>query len=145
MHPKTVNRKRRVMFKRYLSLLLVILVINLTCGASIFAAGKEDKEIRFAEKIKTNIAKLGTGKPALVKLKLKDKNKLEGYISAAGERTFTVTDVKTGAPSVVEYTQVKSAKGNNLSTGAKIAIGVGIAAAVIIFLVYYVKVVENDD
>jgi hypothetical protein len=132
------------MFKRYLSLLLVTLVINLTCGTSIFAASKEDKEIKFGEKVKTNIAKLGTGKHALVKLKLRDKTRLEGYISEAGEKTFTVTDIKTGAPSVVEYRQVKTAKGNNLSTGVKIAIGVGIAAA-IIFVIYFVTVVYYDD
>jgi hypothetical protein len=133
------------MLKKYLSLLLVILIFNLTFSTSIFAATKEDKEARFAEKVKTNIGKLGTGKSALVKLKLKDKTKLEGFISAANDKTFTVTSLKTGTPTVVDYSQVKTAKGNNLSTGAKIAIGVGIAVGVIIFLIYYITVVENDE
>jgi hypothetical protein len=43
----------------------------------------------------------------------------------------------------VAYPQVKSVKGNNLSTGAKIAIGVGIAAAVIVLIFW--KVVVDDD
>ena len=38
---------------------------------------------------------------------------------------------KTGGATEVPYPQVKSVKGNNLSTGAKIAIGVGIAILVI--------------
>lgn len=43
-------------------------------------------------------------------------------------------DVKTGAATTVPYPQVKQVKGNNLSTGTKIAIGLGIVAGVILFL-----------
>ena len=132
------------MFNKYLSLLLVIFVINLSCGSSAFAASKEEKEAKFAQKVKTNIFKLGTGEKALIKVKLKNKTKLEGYISASDEKAFTIISLKTGASSVVDYSQVKTAKGNNLSTGVKIAIGVGIAAA-IIFIIYFVTVVYYDD
>ena len=52
------------------------------------------------------------------------------------EERFTVTD-KTGAATSVAYPQVKSVQGNNLSTGAKIAIGVGIAAALIFAILWY--------
>ena len=37
----------------------------------------------------------------------------------------------------IAYPQVKSVKGNNLSTGAKIAIGVGIVAAIIFIILWY--------
>ncbi len=133
------------MFKRLISLLLVALLFNLAVVRTTYAATEAEKNVRFAEKVKANISKLGTGSATRIKVKLRDKTKLEGYISAADEKTFTITNLKTGAATTVDYPQVKSAKGNNLSTGAKIAIGVGIAAAVIIFLIYYVVVVENDD
>lgn len=133
------------MSKQLISLLLISLLVNLATARVTCAVAETEKSVRFAEKVRTNIFKLGTGQAARVKVKLRDKTKLEGYISAADEKTFTITDLKTGAATTVNYPQVKSAKGNNLSTGAKIAIGVGIAAALIIFLIYYVVVVENDD
>ena len=37
----------------------------------------------------------------------------------------------------IDYPQVKSVKGNNLSIGAKIAIGVGIAAALVFIILWY--------
>jgi hypothetical protein len=42
-------------------------------------------------------------------------------------------DVKAGAKAV-PYGQVKNVKGNNLSTGAKVAIGVGIGLVVLILI-----------
>lgn len=125
------------MFRKLVSLLIVVLVINLAGVRLAYAESKEEKQARFAEKIKTNVLKLGTGESALVKVKLRDKTKLEGYISAAGAETFTVTNRKTGVATTVTYPDVKSVQGNNLSTGAKIAIGVGIAATVIFIILWF--------
>jgi hypothetical protein len=131
------------MFKKLLSLLLVALLVNVTGARLVHANSKEEKQARFAEKVKANVLKLGTGEAARVKVTLHDKTKLEGYISSAGEESFTVTSNKTGATVVVPYPQVKSVKGNNLSTGAKIAIGAGIAAAVILLILW--KVIVDED
>ena len=131
------------MFKKLLSLALVALLINLAGMRLAYADSKEEKQARFAEKVKTSVLKLGTGEAARVKVKLRDKTKLEGYISAADGEGFTVTNLKTGAATQVAYPQVKSVKGNNLSTKAKIAIGVGIAAAVILLILW--KVVVDED
>lgn len=125
------------MFRKLVTLILVALVINLVGVRLAYAESKEEKQARFAEKVKTNVLKLGTGESTRVKVKLRDKSKLEGYISDAGAETFTVTDRKTGVATTVAYPQVKSVQGNNLSTGAKIAIGVGIAAAIIFIILWY--------
>jgi hypothetical protein len=101
------------------------------------AASKEEKEARFAEKVKTNVMKVGTGEAARVKIKLRDKTKVAGYVSAADDQGFTVVDSKTGVATTIAYAQVKSVQGHNLSTGAKIAIGVGIAAAIIFIILWY--------
>lgn len=125
------------MFKKLFSLALVVLLINLAGMRLAYADSKEEKQARFAEKVRTSVLKLGTGEAARVKVKLQDKTKLEGYISDADGEGFIVTNPKTGMVTKVAYPQVKSVKGNNLSTGAKIAIGVGIAAAVIFIILWY--------
>ena len=132
------------MYGKLLSLALVALLMNAAGMRLAYAAdSKEEKRVRFVEKVKANVLKLGTGEAARVKVRLLDKTKLEGYVSAIGESDFTVTDMKSGAATTVAYTQVKSVKGNNLSTGAKIAIGAGIAAAVILLILW--KVVVDED
>jgi hypothetical protein len=125
------------MFKKLLSLTLVALLINLAAAAPAYAASREEKEARFTEKVKASVLKFGTGEPARVKIKLRDKTKLAGYISAADGESFTVIDSKTGMATTIAYPQVKSVQGNNLSTGAKIAIGVGIAATIIFIILWY--------
>jgi hypothetical protein len=65
---------------------------------------------------------------------LKDKTKLKGHLSEVGSESFVVVDAKTGSPTTVTYPQVKQVKGNNLATGVKILIGVGIFLGVILIL-----------
>jgi len=102
-----------------------------------FAKSSAEKDAERAAKVRAQITKLGTGKDARVKLELRDKTKLEGYLSETGDTRFAVTDA-SGKTTTVAYSQVKKAQGNNLSTGAKIAIGVGIAVAVVVtFILLY--------
>ena len=125
------------MFKKLLALSLVALLINLAGVMPAYAASKEEKQARFAEKVKASVLTFGTGEAARVKVKLQDKTKLAGYISAADGDGFTVIDAKTGIATTVTYPQVKSVQGNNLSTRAKIAIGVGLGAALIFIILWY--------
>ncbi|HEV2863548.1 MAG TPA: hypothetical protein VGX48_21225 [Pyrinomonadaceae bacterium] len=131
------------MLKRIISCALVLLVLNLAGAHAAFAKTEAEKQARQAEKVKAGVMKLGTGEAARVKVKLRDKTKLEGYVGAAGEETFTVVNAKTGVASSVAYPQVKSVQGNNLSTGAKIAIGVGVAALVVFLIVFHYVVTED--
>lgn len=128
------------MLKKCLALVLAIAVFQLVNAAPAVAATKAEKEVRAAEKVRAGILKLGTGESARVKIKLRDKTKLEGYVGEAGADSFTVVDLKTGAATVVTYPSVKQAQGNNLSTGAKIAIGLGIAALVLVILIATVDI-----
>jgi hypothetical protein len=125
------------MFRKLVTLLLVVFVINLAGVRLAYAESKEEKHARFAEKVKANVQKLGTGESTRVKVRLRDQSKLEGYISDATGDTFTITNRKTGVATTVAYPQVKSIEGNNLSTGAKIAIGAGIAAAIIFIILWF--------
>lgn len=125
------------MLKKLISLSLIAIMINLANVRPSYAASKEEKAARFAEKVKGNVLKLGTGERARVKIKLQDKTKLTGYIRGADDENFTVVDSKTGLATTIAYADVKSVQGQNLSTGAKIAIGVGIAATLIFIILWY--------
>jgi len=114
------------MFERVLCLVLVGFLLNVAGVRPAYAGSKEEKETRLAEKVKEGISKIGTGAAAHVEVKLRDKTKLKGYVSEANEDSFVTVDEKTNATSTVAYSQVQQVKGNNLSTAAKIAIGVGV-------------------
>ena len=127
------------MFKKFLSLVLVGFLISVAGAKLGYAAPREDKETRFAGKVKEGIAKLGTGEKARVEVKLRDKTKLKGYVAEAGPNSFVVVDEKTSATSTVTYAQVKQVKGNNLSRGAEIAIGIGVILIPIAVVLYFVS------
>lgn len=117
---------------RCLSLITIGLMLNLSLfGATSGATTKEEKRRALAEKVKLNIAKLGAGRDARVEVKLKDGTKLKGFISEIKEDYFVVTCADTGQSTTVAYSQTKQVKGNNLSTGVKIAIGVGIVLIIL--------------
>ena len=122
------------MLKKICSVVLAALLLQ-WAAVPAFAESGSDKEAKRTEKVRTQLAKLGTGKDALVRLELRDKTKLEGYISEAGAESFVVTD-SAGKTTTVAYPQVKKAQGHNLSTGAKIAIGIGIGAGVTLLILF---------
>ena len=120
------------MLKKLLSLVLIGLLINLVEAVPVYANPKGDAEARDVKKVKEGILRLGTGEVARVKVKLRDGTKLAGYISEANENSFVVVDAKNGTPTTIPYPQVKQVKGNNLSTGAQIAIVAGFIAGLLI-------------
>lgn len=127
------------MFKKVLSVALVGFLFGVSGLGPVYASSKEEKATRLEEKVKAGISKLGTGSDARVEVKLRDKTKLKGYVSEAGEDNFVVVDEKTGASSTVPYVQVKQVKGNNLSTAAEIAIGVGVILLPIVVVLLLVS------
>lgn len=122
------------MLKNYFA---VVLIILLAAAPPVWAKSKAEKEAQQIEKIKTAILKLGTGSDARVSLKLRDKTKVAGYIREAGTEAFVVVDATAGTATTVSYPNVTQVKGNNLSTGAKVAIVLGIAAAVLGILLFF--------
>jgi hypothetical protein len=122
------------MLKKICSAVLAALLLQ-AAAAPAFAGTNAKKDSERAEKVRAQLSKLGTGRDAVVRVELQDKTKLEGYLSEAGADSFTVTD-REGKATTVAYPQVRKAQGNNLSTGAKIAIGAGIGAAVVLVILY---------
>lgn len=123
------------MLKRF-SITACFLLLNIALVSSSFGAGNPEKDAKLVEKVKANIAKLGTGPDAKVQIKLKDGTKIKGYVTEVNESHFRVMDSKTGQDVPVLYPTVKQVKGNNLSTGAFVAIAVGVAILFIVFAAY---------
>jgi len=127
------------MTKKISSLIVAcLLTLSIMSQQSLAAGPSPEKDTRYAQKVKAAIAELGAGQTTRVSIKLRDKTKLSGYVSEIGDSSFVVTDLKTAAVTTVAYPDVVQVKGNNLSTGAKIAITVAIVVTVIIVL-YSVK------
>ena len=116
---------------------ILMLVVNLAVVPSAFASINTEKEAKFAAKVKTEINKLGVGKEAQIKVKLKDGTKLKGFVSETTDNDFSVTDAKTGKTTVVPYANAKQVKGNNLSTGTIITIAFVSALLIIALVVAY--------
>jgi len=120
------------MFKKCLSLVFIGL---LTFAVNLkFISAQSDTnnsvEVNKVEKIKTTVNRRGTGEKSKVVVKMKNGTKLKGYISQTGEDSFDLTDSKTKQTTAVAYGDVAQVKKQGLSKGAKIALGIGIAAAV---------------
>lgn len=121
--------------KRIILITVFAIVIQALTISPTFANTNGDK----SEKIKAGIAKLGIGPEAKVKVTLKDKSNLEGYVVSSNDEQFVVMDSASNQAVPVSYPQVKKVKGNNLNTGVKIAIGVGIVLVVMVLLLSQVK------
>ncbi len=113
------------MFERYLSLVLVASLIYTGNAALVLAQSTAGKEAQLAEKVKEGVLRLGDGLETFVRLGLRDKTILGGYIDEAGADSFTVIDELTGRATMVSYSQVKKIMGINSATRVSIAIGVG--------------------
>jgi len=133
------GKGERKMLKRFLILAMVALMIQVTSVQIAIARTRSERAASATEKVKTDIAKLGTGKQALGKVKLRDGTKLAGYVSEASENSFVIVDLKTGASTTVDYPNVKQVRRNNLSGGAWAAIFVGVLIGVGIFVAVAAK------
>ena len=129
------------MLKKICSVALAALLLQ-AAAAPALAKTNAEKEAKRVEKVRTQIAKLGTGKDAVIRVELRDKTRLEGYVSEIGAESFIVTN-KAGMATTVAYPQVGKVKGNNLSTGTKIAIGIGVAAAIVLLILWH-EYSENE-
>ena len=119
-------------------MLLIVSLLFSSTGARLVPASplQKQSELR-AEKVKAGVKKLGVGESAHVEVRLRNGNKLKGYIKEAGDDNFVVFDKKAAMTQTVKYEEVDQLKGKSLSTGAKVAIGFAIAFAVLGALVIY--------
>ena len=108
------------MFKKLLSFALIGLILNLALYSTAKADVNLEKDAKFAEQVKANIAQLGIGKDAKIKIQLRDGTKLKGYVSEAKDNSFILVSEDNGISKEIPYPQVQKAKGKNSKTGSRI-------------------------
>jgi hypothetical protein len=113
----------------------VFAILTLGQATPLFAQSTDTKRIEKTRQVKEKIGKLGTGRSAVVKLKLYNDTEYKGYVARGGDDDFDVIDT-AGGSHTVRYDDVRSIGGKNMSTGAKIAIGVGIGAGAMILIIF---------
>jgi len=123
------------MIKKCLSLVFISLLVFAANAETVSAQTNTGNNPSTVEKIKANVLKRGVGEKKRVRVRMLDGTKMKGYISQAGEDSFTLADSKTKQTTTVAYRDVAQIKGQGLSNKAKIAIGVGIAAAVTVAVI----------
>lgn len=122
------------MFRKTLAtMVMAIFLFSVSGFQSVLGQTQKNHE---AEKARHTVERLGSGREALVEVKLRDTTKLKGYISASDDDSFTVTNLKTGATQQVAYAEVLDVKksGGGLSKLTWGIIGGAAAAAVIVGL-----------
>lgn len=115
------------MFKKTISLLLINTLLTFTSAA--FAS--TTKDAKRAAQVKVGLTQLGAGQNSRVELKLRDHRKLTGFIAGLEADTFTLTESASRSDINLRYDEVTQVKGHSLSTGKKVAIGVGVLLVVV--------------
>jgi len=81
------------------------------------------------EKIRTRVVKMGVGVNARVAVKLRDNSQFKGYISDAGQDSFTVVESGSGSSKTISYADTQSVKKAGSGISAKTLIIMGAVAA----------------
>src|SRR6266851_4023086 len=121
--------------KRFTLLLVAVVVFN---SVAVTQAAQAEDASQTA-KVKTEVQKRGIGDKSRVRVRLRNKAEVKGYISKIEDASFEVTDKNTGRATTIPYADVEKVQGSGLSKGAKIGIIVG-AAVVIVALVIAIGV-----
>lgn len=116
------------MLKKCLAFLIAVSISHVVFQIPTDAHAQDNKDTQqLAERIKANVAAIGVG--ARVSIKLRNKDKLTGYISQISEKNFVVTKAKEGAKETITYadaTEVKVKNEKRISTAGKILIVFGV-------------------
>jgi predicted regulator of Ras-like GTPase activity (Roadblock/LC7/MglB family) len=133
------------MIKKWLSFALTCLLLIAVNSSLISAQAKTENDASSIAKIKAVVAERGTGENKRVEVKMLDGTKRKGYISQAGEDSFTLTDSETKQADLIAYRDVAKVK-NRASKGDKIALGIVAGAGVVgaIVLGYFLVNIYNN-
>jgi hypothetical protein len=122
------------MSKKLFTLALASLVLNLFIVAPAVNGKTQEDETKHLNKVRGQIARIGTGPKASVEIRLRDETKLKGFIGESDETHFVVVDTKTGARTRLEYPQVQKVYSYRLVNGFKTALVAGIAIGAALFV-----------
>lgn len=113
----------------------LLLVLVLVFNSVAVAQASQTEQASEAARVKATVQKHGIGERSRVKVRLRDKADVKGYISKIEDASFDVTDKGSGQVTTIPYANVERVQGVGLSKGAKLGIiaGVGVAIVVVVF------------
>ena len=124
---------------RSIAFVLIATLVSFAPTRAVLADTKAERQdvasASDAAHVKDGIRKLGTGPDTRISVRRKDGKKLTGYVAAADDQAVTVVN-HAGDSTTVPYGDVTQVRGQNLSTGAKIAIGAAIGVGVFVLALY---------
>lgn len=125
---KKLIAPEKIMLKKYLSLVLLALLMNVFIANSAQARAQNNNQTQPVEKIKIKVAKLGVGEKARATVHLKDGTKVRCYITQVSDNDFAVRDRKTNEPRTISYQDVAKVDNNKGHSSRNIFLGIGIGA-----------------
>jgi hypothetical protein len=117
------------MQRNLLALTLSVLLMHLAAGpleAQTRGAGEAGR----VERVRAKIGRLGMGESARVRVTLRDRRRLNGYVREAGAEDFVVVEPRTGVVTTIPYSQVRKVNPRELPRAANIALGLAIGAGI---------------
>jgi hypothetical protein len=123
---------RKISLGKHFTILLVALLVFNGLGV---AQATQTEEVFRTTKLRASVQKHGIGEKSRVKVRLRNKEEIRGYISKIEDASFVVTDKTTGQATTIFYVDVERVQGAGLSKGAKIGI-IAAAAVAIVAIVF---------
>jgi hypothetical protein len=124
------------MLKRTFAIMLSGILLVMAFGFQQLLA-QTATDTQAVEKMRTKVQRIGVGPNARVEVNLRDKTQLKGYISAAEQESFTVTEGKTGSSRTLSYADTSGVKktGGGLSSKTWIILGSAIVGTIVTWVV----------
>lgn len=113
--------------------IMVVVLVGLITNIAVFAAGSGKNKQDDAAKVRAEITKLGIGRDAKITVKLKNGKKIKGHVSETKADGFVVTD-KKGIQTEIGFSEVRQAKGQNMSLGVSILITAAVIGGIVLVL-----------
>lgn len=114
--------------KRALPWIACFLLIQSILCADALALQPSTQAARPTTAMSKAVERLGSGRDALVVVRLRDKSVVAGYIGESGLSSFTIADPQTGVMQSIPYAQVDRLAGYNPATGVQVQQGGGVRA-----------------
>jgi len=122
-----------VSFHKALSFALIALLT--TMSATYGSGQSRPQNDATAEKIRSKVTKVGTGKRSRAEVIFKDDRKLKGYVGEISENGFTLVDPNRGTVTTISYENVRQFKSRNHDGRNLAFVGAGMVGAIVFALV----------
>jgi hypothetical protein len=116
------------MLKTIIPILIAILLFQ------SFSIGQSLQDNVETTKIKADLTGRGTGERVKLKIELRDKSEVRGYLAELKADDFVIADSKSGDRTTIAYRDVAKVRKQGLSIGVKLGIAGAMLGAVVIVL-----------